>query len=111
MWYGGGCDLTPFYPHGDDFAEFHAYWRGVCDKYDAGVSRGSGTVGRGLIRCRRAARIGCWAQDLAAPSPGCTQPGHLPPGKLASPAHFRSCCQPYCNPSTKEGCPTGRALT
>lgn len=35
MWYGGGCDLTPFYPHEADFAEFHAYWRGVCDKYDA----------------------------------------------------------------------------
>ncbi len=37
MWYGGGCDLTPFYPHESDFAEFHAYWRAVCDKYDAAV--------------------------------------------------------------------------
>lgn len=47
MWYGGGCDLTPFYPHEGDFAEFHAYWRAVCDKYDAAV-RARGALGLGL---------------------------------------------------------------
>lgn len=37
-WYGGGCDLTPFYLFEADAREFHAYWKGVCDKYDPSVS-------------------------------------------------------------------------
>jgi coproporphyrinogen III oxidase len=32
-WFGGGCDLTPSYLFEEDAAEFHAYWKGVCDKY------------------------------------------------------------------------------
>ncbi|KAI8108812.1 hypothetical protein M9435_005229 [Picochlorum sp. BPE23] len=33
-WFGGGCDLTPFYVHEDDFREFHGYWKSLCDEYD-----------------------------------------------------------------------------
>ncbi|GAB4821725.1 hypothetical protein N2152v2_008771 [Parachlorella kessleri] len=35
MWYGGGCDLTPFYVSEDDFGEFHSFWKQLCDKHDA----------------------------------------------------------------------------
>eukprot|EP00887_Chlorella_sp_A99_P006464 scaffold3.g6464.t1 len=28
-WYGGGCDLTPFYV--SDFSEFHHFWKALCD--------------------------------------------------------------------------------
>jgi coproporphyrinogen III oxidase len=34
QWYGGGCDLTPFYLNETDAREFHQYWKSVCDKYD-----------------------------------------------------------------------------
>ncbi|PSC76177.1 coproporphyrinogen III oxidase [Micractinium conductrix] len=34
QWYGGGCDLTPFYPCDQDFAEFHAFWKAACDAHD-----------------------------------------------------------------------------
>lgn len=34
QWYGGGCDLTPFYLNESDGREFHQYWKSVCDKYD-----------------------------------------------------------------------------
>jgi coproporphyrinogen III oxidase len=32
-WFGGGCDLTPSYLFEEDAAEFHGFWKGVCDKY------------------------------------------------------------------------------
>ena len=32
-WFGGGCDLTPFYVHEEDFREFHGFWKGVCDDF------------------------------------------------------------------------------
>lgn len=32
-WFGGGCDLTPSYLYEEDAREFHAHWKGVCDKY------------------------------------------------------------------------------
>jgi coproporphyrinogen III oxidase len=32
-WMGGGCDLTPNYVSETDSANFHAYWKAVCDKY------------------------------------------------------------------------------
>jgi coproporphyrinogen III oxidase len=36
QWYGGGCDLTPFYLNETDAREFHQYWKAkVCDKYNA----------------------------------------------------------------------------
>lgn len=34
-WFGGGCDLTPFYSFESDFVEFHRYWKALCDGYDA----------------------------------------------------------------------------
>jgi len=34
QWFGGGCDLTPFYVYEQDFSDFHGFWKGVCDQYD-----------------------------------------------------------------------------
>ncbi len=33
-WFGGGSDLTPYYPHEEDAIHFHRTWKGVCDKHD-----------------------------------------------------------------------------
>jgi coproporphyrinogen III oxidase len=27
VWFGGGADLTPYYPHTEDFKEFHQVWK------------------------------------------------------------------------------------
>src|SRR4051812_11092071 len=35
-WFGGGADLTPYYPHREDVIHFHRTWRDVCQKH-AGV--------------------------------------------------------------------------
>jgi coproporphyrinogen III oxidase len=35
FWFGGGADLTPFYPHIEDFEYFHGIWKEACgDEYD-----------------------------------------------------------------------------
>ncbi|HXM18966.1 MAG TPA: oxygen-dependent coproporphyrinogen oxidase [Candidatus Tumulicola sp.] len=33
-WFGGGSDLTPYYPYKEDVAHFHRTWRDVCDRFD-----------------------------------------------------------------------------
>lgn len=33
FWFGGGADLTPYYPHEDDFAHFHGVWKKACAPY------------------------------------------------------------------------------
>lgn len=33
FWFGGGADLTPFYPHTEDFDYFHNIWKSACDPY------------------------------------------------------------------------------
>lgn len=33
-WFGGGADLTPYYPFFDDVVHFHEVWRGVCERHD-----------------------------------------------------------------------------
>lgn len=33
VWFGGGADLTPFYPHEDDFEYFHKVWKDACEPY------------------------------------------------------------------------------
>ena len=30
FWFGGGADLTPFYPHEEDFSYFHRVWKNAC---------------------------------------------------------------------------------
>jgi len=30
IWFGGGADLTPFYPHVEDFRYFHDTWKKAC---------------------------------------------------------------------------------
>ena len=32
-WFGGGADLTPYYPVEDDVVHFHRTWRAVCTRY------------------------------------------------------------------------------
>ena len=36
-WFGGGADLTPYYPVLDDVRSFHAALKNACDRYDANV--------------------------------------------------------------------------
>lgn len=33
-WFGGGADLTPYYPFLDDAKHFHQTWKAVCDRHD-----------------------------------------------------------------------------
>lgn len=33
FWFGGGADLTPYYPHEDDFSYFHNVWKEACAPY------------------------------------------------------------------------------
>jgi coproporphyrinogen III oxidase len=32
-WFGGGADLTPYYPYREDVIHFHCVWRRVCEKH------------------------------------------------------------------------------
>src|SRR5262249_19665313 len=32
-WFGGGADLTPYYPFREDVIHFHRTWKAVCDQY------------------------------------------------------------------------------
>jgi coproporphyrinogen III oxidase len=33
QWFGGGADLTPYYPVIEDVAHFHKVWRAVCNRH------------------------------------------------------------------------------
>jgi coproporphyrinogen III oxidase len=33
QWFGGGADLTPYYPYRDDVIHFHRVWRTVCTRH------------------------------------------------------------------------------
>ena len=33
FWFGGGADLTPYYPYKEDFEYFHNIWKKACDPY------------------------------------------------------------------------------
>jgi coproporphyrinogen III oxidase len=33
-WFGGGSDLTPYYPYEEDARHFHGVWKSVCDRHD-----------------------------------------------------------------------------
>jgi coproporphyrinogen III oxidase len=33
IWFGGGADLTPYYPHVEDFEYFHNVWKKACEPY------------------------------------------------------------------------------
>lgn len=35
QWFGGGADLTPYYPRLEDVQHFHRVWRDVCDRHPA----------------------------------------------------------------------------
>jgi coproporphyrinogen III oxidase len=34
-WFGGGADLTPYYPYREDAAHFHRTLKAACDRFDA----------------------------------------------------------------------------
>lgn len=34
QWFGGGADLTPYYPRLEDVQHFHRVWKEVCDEHD-----------------------------------------------------------------------------
>jgi coproporphyrinogen III oxidase len=34
-WFGGGADLTPYYPFKEDVVHFHRVWKRVCDAHSA----------------------------------------------------------------------------
>jgi coproporphyrinogen III oxidase len=34
-WFGGGADLTPYYPNREDVIHFHRTWQAVCDRHAA----------------------------------------------------------------------------
>jgi coproporphyrinogen III oxidase len=36
-WFGGGADLTPYYPFREDVVHFHKTWKAVCEKHPAPV--------------------------------------------------------------------------
>jgi coproporphyrinogen III oxidase len=33
IWFGGGADLTPYYPYREDVVHFHSTWRAVCNRH------------------------------------------------------------------------------
>src|SRR5437868_11354143 len=35
QWFGGGADLTPYYPVREDVIHFHRTWQAVCDRQPA----------------------------------------------------------------------------
>jgi coproporphyrinogen III oxidase len=37
-WFGGGADLTPYYPVREDVVHFHRVWKGVCDTFAPAVN-------------------------------------------------------------------------
>ncbi|MBY0518225.1 MAG: oxygen-dependent coproporphyrinogen oxidase [Bacteriovoracaceae bacterium] len=60
VWFGGGADLTPFYPHEEDFRYFHETWKKAagahyqemkdeCDRYFTNIHRGNEMRGIGGI--------------------------------------------------------------
>ena len=40
QWFGGGADLTPYYPFRDDVIHFHRTWRDVCRRYAPAIDYG-----------------------------------------------------------------------
>jgi coproporphyrinogen III oxidase len=34
-WFGGGSDLTPYYPRREEVVAFHAAWKAICDRHDS----------------------------------------------------------------------------
>jgi coproporphyrinogen III oxidase len=39
-WFGGGADLTPYYPFREDVIHFHKVWQAVCTRHPAPVDYG-----------------------------------------------------------------------
>lgn len=35
IWFGGGADLTPYYPYPEDFKYFHDVWKKACEPFDS----------------------------------------------------------------------------
>jgi coproporphyrinogen III oxidase len=39
-WFGGGADLTPYYPYREDVVHFHRIWKTVCQRHEPLVDYG-----------------------------------------------------------------------
>jgi coproporphyrinogen III oxidase len=39
-WFGGGADLTPYYPYREDVIHFHRVWKGVCERHAPRIDYG-----------------------------------------------------------------------
>jgi coproporphyrinogen III oxidase len=37
QWFGGGADLTPYYPWREDVVHFHRVWKGACERHTPAV--------------------------------------------------------------------------
>src|SRR5205814_2367071 len=37
QWFGGGADLTPYYPYREDVVHFHRVWKRTCERHAAVV--------------------------------------------------------------------------
>src|SRR5215211_7742547 len=37
QWFGGGADLTPYYPFREDVIHFHRTWKEACTRHEAPV--------------------------------------------------------------------------
>ena len=83
LWFGGGADLTPYYPEREDVEHFHRTWKTACDRHDPATStRASRSGATTTSICRTAARraasaasssISCSAIRRAT-SPSCATP-------------------------------------
>jgi coproporphyrinogen III oxidase len=40
QWFGGGADLTPYYPFREDAIHFHRVWKAACDRHPAHADHG-----------------------------------------------------------------------
>src|SRR5580658_6607610 len=40
QWFGGGADLTPYYPYREDVIHFHRVWKGVCTRHAPLIDHG-----------------------------------------------------------------------
>lgn len=39
-WFGGGADLTPYYPYREDVIHFHRVWKAVCERHAPRIDYG-----------------------------------------------------------------------
>lgn len=93
VWYGGGCDLTPFYLDDGDVRQFHGFWKQQCDKHSDKASTslflGEQSGSPGLQDCRSNAVCAQCGQRLAAAEFEVVRPAAPYLSRNSHPAVFR----------------------